>query len=369
MIEESVVSRVTDATLDVAVTAAYASAGTAVSYSTASVSVVLWNRSFRRVDDLWYKVDSGAWVRLPFDSQKVIEIDFSTQTLTLKRGEVAAASLPVRLEIAGVPSGLYARGKALAGSLTALAALGVYPSSVDSPLDIADCALWLDASDATTIAGSPANNDPVSTWADKSGNGYNAAQATGINQPVYKTNIQNSKPVIRFTNAVNPQYLSLSGAALGLLRNLDGCTIAAAGGNVTSGLDYLFEASQGADTFAQRAAHEIINFVANGPDDSGLATAGVDALLSRITCAVFVVNFTGGAMAVYPSPTAALGTIDILQKAKSADTDSLRIVIGSDLGLNGSKLDCGELIVYDRALNATECRRVLSYLSDKWGTL
>lgn len=49
------------------------------------------------------------------------------------------------------------------------------------PSQISDLALWLDASDAATItevAGS------VSQWNDKSGNGYNATQAIGSNQPI-----------------------------------------------------------------------------------------------------------------------------------------------------------------------------------------
>ncbi len=46
---------------------------------------------------------------------------------------------------------------------------------IDSPLEIPDCALWLDASDATKInTGSPIDGDTVSLWTDKSGNSNNA---------------------------------------------------------------------------------------------------------------------------------------------------------------------------------------------------
>ncbi len=43
--------------------------------------------------------------------------------------------------------------------------------------------------------------------------------------------------------------------------------------------------------------------------------------------------------------------------------------IGADLSANGADCDLGELIVYDRALNASEQRQVLEYLSAKWATL
>lgn len=52
---------------------------------------------------------------------------------------------------------------------------------------------WLDAS---TISG--ADNDPISSWTDISGNGNNATQGTGSFQPTLKTGVLNGLPVIRF---------------------------------------------------------------------------------------------------------------------------------------------------------------------------
>lgn len=39
----------------------------------------------------------------------------------------------------------------------------------------------------------------VSSWTDTTGNGRHAVQATGANQPIYRTGIVNSLPAIRFT--------------------------------------------------------------------------------------------------------------------------------------------------------------------------
>jgi hypothetical protein len=44
------------------------------------------------------------------------------------------------------------------------------------------------------------DGDPVSSWTDSSGNGHTAAQ-TGSARPIFKTNILNGKPVVRFTTA------------------------------------------------------------------------------------------------------------------------------------------------------------------------
>jgi hypothetical protein len=56
-------------------------------------------------------------------------------------------------------------------------------------------ALWLDAEDTSTIT---LNGATVSQWADKSGNGRNAVQATAANQPTYNATGLNSKPSLSF---------------------------------------------------------------------------------------------------------------------------------------------------------------------------
>jgi len=61
------------------------------------------------------------------------------------------------------------------------------------PSDISGLALWLKA-DALSLN----NNDPVASWTDSSGLANDATQATGSKQPLYKTNIVNGKPVVRF---------------------------------------------------------------------------------------------------------------------------------------------------------------------------
>lgn len=67
-----------------------------------------------------------------------------------------------------------------------------------APTDIAGCVLWLDASQLAL-----ANNDPVASWTDISGIGNNAVQATGANQPVFKTAALNGKPAVRFDGSTD----------------------------------------------------------------------------------------------------------------------------------------------------------------------
>lgn len=69
--------------------------------------------------------------------------------------------------------------------------------------------LWLDAEDTSTIT---LNGSTVSQWADKSGNGRNAAQATAANQPAYSATVLNGKPGVTF-DGVN-DFLSGAGSVL-----------------------------------------------------------------------------------------------------------------------------------------------------------
>ena len=63
-----------------------------------------------------------------------------------------------------------------------------------TPAAISGLTVWLKA-DAIT---GKSDGDAMSSWTDSSGNGNHAVQATGANQPLYKTGIVNGKPAVLF---------------------------------------------------------------------------------------------------------------------------------------------------------------------------
>lgn len=63
-----------------------------------------------------------------------------------------------------------------------------------TPKSIADLALWLDASQSSSVT---LNSGNVSQWDDLSGNGRNFAQPTAAAQPLYATSAMNGKAVVR----------------------------------------------------------------------------------------------------------------------------------------------------------------------------
>lgn len=62
-----------------------------------------------------------------------------------------------------------------------------------TPASFAGLQGWWKANDLVL-----ANNDPVSSWADASGNTRTMLQATGANQPLFKTAIYNGLPTVRY---------------------------------------------------------------------------------------------------------------------------------------------------------------------------
>ncbi len=76
-------------------------------------------------------------------------------------------------------------------------------SAID-PSALTNLSLWLRA-DSLTVG----NGFSISTWADGSGNGHDASQLTGGNQPTFAIGALNGLPAVRFA-AVNNQHMTIT---------------------------------------------------------------------------------------------------------------------------------------------------------------
>lgn len=79
-------------------------------------------------------------------------------------------------------------------------------------MDLPGLAVWLKA-DALGLS----NDDPVSTFTDQSGNGHSPAQS-GAARPIFKTNVLNGLPVVRFTKSTH--WMTCTGWAISAGSNL-----------------------------------------------------------------------------------------------------------------------------------------------------
>ncbi len=89
-----------------------------------------------------------------------------------------------------------------------------------TPTQIAGLKLWLKADaglfkDAAKAQPATADADAIYTWADQSGNGNDAIQATLANRPLLKLAIQNGKAVVRFDGADDGLQTAIFGSPLG----------------------------------------------------------------------------------------------------------------------------------------------------------
>jgi hypothetical protein len=66
------------------------------------------------------------------------------------------------------------------------------------PRDFSGLVLWLDAEDPSNNGTQFPDGTALATWKDKSGKAAVFTQSTGSLQPIYKTNILNGKPIVRF---------------------------------------------------------------------------------------------------------------------------------------------------------------------------
>lgn len=244
------------------------------------------------------------------------------------------------------------------GSQVQVAGGGSQP--ITDPTDLAGCVCWLDASQLAL-----ADDAPVATWPDLSGSGFDATQATADNRPVCKTNVQNGLRSVRFDPSAFSQYLMFSGAGLGLFRNRDGSTVAMLARILANaGTDYLLEASKAGSTSNSLSyEQQAFNVDNNGGSD---ATIVMNVPSLGLVAGVMSVDWLGGDVAVSVYPGSFDGGPRLDPPGPTPDTASQQIIIGADPGLTGITADIFEVIVYDRAVNASESRQLIEYLSAKW---
>ncbi len=213
------------------------------------------------------------------------------------------------------------------------------------PSDISNLTGWLKA-DAIT---GQVDGNAISTWADSSGSGNDASQATGANQPIYKTSILNSKPVLRFDGTDDRMTMTLSPSNPFTIMVVYCARLADSSGRraVAGSNNWLLgpysnehRLFQGAFASGAQAAVVAATFVIN----ETVSTAGT------------ATHFVNGTSRGTISSPGAPGTIRIGASEHNAPGTFTEHLDG----------DVAEVIVYSKALNSTEQSQIHSYLQDKY---
>lgn len=228
--------------------------------------------------------------------------------------------------------------------------------------------LWVDAS---TLGLS--NGANVSSWTDLSGNTNNATQATTDNMPIFKTDMINGLPVVRFRPTTVPDginrtktYLNFNGDALAL----SPYSIFSVAAKRTNGNDnYLLRGTN-------QNTNKMLIFGWKSSNNLFLSSFGDDleSSANNTTSDFYLIDGIQRSTNVNPSWGRALFQNGSIVKTGTS-TNLLQSYDGAaigrhyDVGQNRyASIDVAELIIYSSALNEAQRIIVDNYLSAKYAT-
>jgi hypothetical protein len=233
--------------------------------------------------------------------------------------------------------------------------------SIFSPRSISGLLVWLDGTDTTATGLVPISGGTVSTWVDKSGNGYNFTQAS----------ISTSLPSISYTtNGIGVYFGSLQGLNNTSVPFPTSYTIFAVANQLTnsgaSAYQYVLHSPHNADyiiffgsrggifaTFAGSAtAWNDVN--ANSPASSVATTSGSSSLLCCTN--------NGTTLTPY------FNTVAMTTKV-GTNASTTGMIIGSTFAAGSPQPWLGtiyEIIVYNSVLTTIQRQQVEGYLAYKW---
>ena len=220
--------------------------------------------------------------------------------------------------------------------------LGTEPP-VFGPDDIAGLLFWLDAAQIT----GKADGDPLTSWADASGNGRNAV--TTVGSPVYRSDGINGHPAVRFgESGIAEMYLD-PGRAVGERTMFQVVQI----GSAPFGA-YHTTQFQNADPYWQTySSGGVIYTYCNGALSTGATWSGACQLVT-FWCD------SAGALGMRVDATEATGAWTPIAR------DVVFHIGANAAGAYGMNGLIGEMILYDRCLTGPERQSVLDYLNEKW---
>lgn len=210
----------------------------------------------------------------------------------------------------------------------------------------------LDASDAAITADGTA----VKTWQDQSGNTRHVTQGTAGARPLYKTAIQNGKPVIRFDGTDDQLQI----ASTGIMTALPLTILVAAASATTATVRRVI--TNGRYGFACGAASQKLRFTIFGVADKDSAAA------IWVANTFEQVSLTFDSSRVVTIWRNGVNTDTLAAAASDSGNAVGTLSIGSAGGSEFWNLDIGEILVYSGTLSSTDRAAAEAYLKARWGT-
>jgi hypothetical protein len=200
--------------------------------------------------------------------------------------------------------------------------------------------------------------DKVSQWNDKSGNGYNAVQATGTNQPTLHTNSLNGKSTILFDTTelmTSPFVLSTQGYSVFKVIRLNAAL------SVGAEFVRIFRTANDNQSLSllRVNGNYTIKSIASGASDprpafnyEAMFPTGTPSVITSLVALDSLEYFANGVSAA--------------QANRSATATSLTTDTNNQIG-ESFRGDIAEIIIFSRIVSEAERVVINNYLMRKWG--
>jgi hypothetical protein len=249
-------------------------------------------------------------------------------------------------------------------------------AAVTDPTSIADLKAWFDGSDSASMI---LSGSSVSQWNDKSGNGFNAAQATAANKPTLVSSVLNGKSIVRFDGSND--FLSFGSSQI--FDDTLGYTVVTVFKCTATGFaKTVFEANAGNSRWLRYdvAIGDTSYGDVSVSTNNGDANVRTGAILSTSSFAKLVVTYNGSGNTTPGNYVVAKNnTIVASYAAVKEDTNvtplagsafvagtANKIGIYGDGSSNPFQGDIAEIMLYNRKLTDSELSSLTAYLKGKW---
>jgi hypothetical protein len=213
-----------------------------------------------------------------------------------------------------------------------------------NPMSIAGLSTWLKA-DSLVLS----DGNPVATWADSSGNGHDATQATAGKRPLYKTGILNGNPAVLFDGVDD-----ILDIAAPVSNNSFSLFVAFEPVASSDGYGAMYTSNGVGGLFYRGATRKLDMYSGSDHNSTAAVTEGAGHLFTAV-------NQSGPNQLDFWVDTVADGSFTAVSAIAASE-------IGDDGGSETFKGYIAEIIEYDSALSTGNRQAVESYLKTKYGT-
>jgi len=242
------------------------------------------------------------------------------------------------------------------------------PASIQESVDggsITDLEIWYDGADTNTIVPTGiADEDNINQWNDKSGLAHNLNFDGGANKPTYESSdTQNDYGYVQFADgdlmSINP-LASLSGATAFTV------FVIARSTDLSTNATQILTSTENAELSIQIDTNGTARFKVGA---SSATTASSTVGLNEWNIYTLVYNATNnivGRVNDGKLPSQTIVSAGAVAGPATLGASTYLYVGGDNTG--GSFIgDVGEVIIFKKALSATEYANVENYLATKWG--